>query len=51
MTMCGYNDRLQCIYGGDVSSEINAHFCVYCVHSMGIDTSSQKIHDDEVIKV
>ena len=30
---------------------MNARFCVYCAHSTGIDTSSQKMHDDMVRKV
>ena len=32
-------------------SRINARFCAHCAHSMGIDTPSQKMHDNDVIKV
>ena len=34
-----------------MSSGINARFCSYCTHFPGIDTPSQKIHDDEVSKL
>ena len=35
----------------DVSSGINVRFCTYCAHFMGIDTPSQKMHDNEVSKL
>ena len=37
MSVCGYNYRLQWLCGRDVYSGINARFCAYCAHSMGID--------------
>ena len=46
-----YKYRLQWIYVRNVSSGINARFCVYCAHFPGIDTPSQKMHDDEVSKL
>ena len=51
MSLCGYNYRLQSFYGRDVSSGINARFCAYFVHSTGIETPLQKMHDKEVSKV
>ena len=46
-----YKYRLQCLYGRDLSSGINAWFCTYCAHFPGIDTPSQKMHDNEVSKL
>ena len=51
MTMQIYNYRLQWPYGCNVSSVINARFCVYCAYFPGIDTFSQKMHDNEVSKL
>ena len=51
MCVCAYNYRLQWLYGRDVSSGINSCFCAYCAHYTGIDTPSQKMHDDKVSKV
>ena len=46
-----YKYGLQWIYGRNVSSGINVQFCAYCAHFRGIDTPSQKMHDDEVSKL
>ena len=43
-----YKYRLKWIYGRNVSSAIIVRFCAYYAHSSGIDTPSQKMHDDEV---
>ena len=34
-----------------MSSGINSRFCAYCAHFTGIDTPSQKMHEDEVSKL
>ena len=47
ITKCG----LKWIYGRNVSSDNNVRFYAYCAHFPGIDTPSQKIHDDEVRKL
>ena len=46
-----YKYGLQWLYGRNVSSIINVRFCAYCAYFLGIDTPSQKMHDDEVIKL
>ena len=51
MIVCGYNYRLQLLYGRDVSSGMNASFCAYCSHSTGIDTPTYNMCDDNVSKV
>ena len=34
-----------------MSSGIDALFCAYCAHSTGINTHSQKMHENKVSKV
>ena len=46
-----YKYGLQWIYGRNVSFGINAQFCAYCANFPGIDTPSQKMHDNEVSKL
>ena len=46
-----YKYGLQCLYGRNVSSSINAWFCAYCANFPGIDTPLQKMHDYEVINL
>ena len=47
MRVWAYKYSLQWLYCRGVSSDINARFCAYCLHSTGIDTPLQKMHDDE----
>ena len=51
MSVHVYKYGLKWIYGRNVSSTINAWFCVYCAHFTGIDTPSQKMHDDNDSKL
>ena len=46
-----YKYGSQCIYDRNVSSGINVWFYAYCDHFPGINTPSQKMHDDEVSKL
>ena len=46
-----YNYGIKWLYGRNVSSAINVRFCTYCAHFSGIDTPSQKMHDNEVSKL
>ena len=46
-----YKYGLKWIYGRNVSSAINVRFCAYCAYFPGIDTPSQKMHDEEVSKL
>ena len=38
-------------YCRNVSFANNVRFCAYCAHFPGIDTPSQKMHDNEVSKL
>ena len=46
-----YKYGLQWFYGHNVSSGVNSRFYEYCAHFTGIDTPSQKMHDNEVRKL